>query len=102
LKEVLSRLKKMAEPARHRFQQAGEEGIPLRLRFFLFLAVLVLTIFLGFIAILLLAGTFTAGLSETERFFENELARISDEISEQYGQLSLQTVELAEKLSRDI
>jgi len=92
----------MAEPARHRFQQAGEEGIPLRLRFFLFLAVLVLTIFLGFIAILLLAGTFTAGLSETERFFENELARISDEISEQYGQLSLQTVELAEKLSRDI
>ena len=102
MKNTLFRLKNMAQPALHKLQQAGEEGMPLGQRLFLFLAVLVLTIFLSFIAILLLTGTFTAGLSETERFFDNELARTSNEIEEHYDQISLQTVNLAENLSRSI
>lgn len=102
MKNTLFRLKNMAQPALHKLQQAGEEGMPLGQRLFLFLAVLVLTIFLSFIAILLLTGTFTARLSETERFFDNELARTSNEIEEHYDQISLQTVNLAENLSRSI
>ncbi len=102
MKNILSRLKIIVKPAFHKLYQVGEVGIPLEQRLFLFLAVLVLTIFLGFIAILLLTGTFTAGLSETERFFNNELARISNEITKQYGQISSQTVDLAENLARSI
>lgn len=80
----------------------GAAGMPLGQRFYLFLTVLLLTIFLGVIAILQLTGTFTAGLAEKVRYFENELAHASNKIAEQYGQISLQTVELAEKLSGNI
>lgn len=102
MKNILSRLKKIGEPPLQTLHRAGVTGIPLGQRLFLFLAVLVLTIFLGFIAILLFTGTFTAGLSENERFLENELLRASNDITEQYGQISLQTVDLAKNLSGSI
>ena len=72
------------------------------LRLFLFLIVLVLTIFLGVIAILFITGTFTAGMSESERMFENELLHVSQDISKQYGELSIQAIEFSKELSRSI
>lgn len=82
--------------------QSSGGGMPLGRRFFLFLAVLLITIFLGVTAILLLAGTLTAGLSESERFLENELNEISSDIAQQFGQVSMQTVNLAKNLSVSI
>ena len=72
------------------------------IRLFLFLVVLLLTIFLGVVAILLLSGTFTAGLSETGKMVEQELIHASEGISRQYGQLSLEAIEFSKGLSRSI
>lgn len=79
--------------------QKSTTGAPTTFRLFLLLAVLVVTIILGAIAILIVTGTFTAGLSENERMVENELIHASQNISQEYGQLSLQTVEFSKALS---
>ena len=76
--------------------------MPMGIRLFLFLVVLVLTIFLGAVAILLLSGTFTAGLSETGKIVEQELSHALEGISRQYGQLSLEAIEFSKGLSRSI
>jgi hypothetical protein len=50
--------------------QKSTTGAPTTFRLFLLLAVLVVTIILGVIAILIVTGTFTAGLSENERIVD--------------------------------
>ncbi len=83
-------------------KKPGINGTPMILRLFLFLIVLVLTIFLGVIAILFITGTFTAGMSESQRMFENELLHASQDISKQYGEISIQAIEFSKELSRSI
>lgn len=82
--------------------QPGAAGTPLALRVFLFLAVLGLTIILGLFAILVLTGTLTAGLAESKKIIESELARAANDIGEEYGRISLQVLELAQILSLNI
>jgi len=82
--------------------KAGALGLSMRLRLFLFLVVLMVTMVLGVIVILLLTGTFTAGLNESKNLFTNELIHISEDVSKQYGQLSVQAVEFSKDLSRSI
>ena len=82
---------------KQRLQKTGASGIPLDFRLFLFLAVLVLTVVLGVIAILLITGTFTAGMSESEHLVKNELQHASQGISQQYGELSLQAIVYADR-----
>ena len=62
---------------------------------FLLLIVMLVTIILGVIAILLITGTFTAGLDEKETLFQNELLHTSEKISMQYGELSVQVIEFS-------
>lgn len=81
---------------------AGTLGIPMCLRLFLFLVVLVITMILGVIVILLLTGIFSAGLNETEKLVHKELNHIFEDVSEQYGQLSVQAVEFSKDLSTSI
>ena len=76
--------------------------LPMDFRLFLFLVVLVLTIILGVIAILFMTGVFTAGLSENEKMLENELLTVSQEISKQYGDLSIQAIDFSKQLSKSI
>lgn len=57
---------------------------------------------LGVIAILIITGIFTAGISESERLVENELNHTTAEISRQYGELSVQAIEFAKQLSQSI
>lgn len=73
--------------------------LPSALRLFLLLALLVLTIFFGVIAILIVTGTFTAGLSENKRMVEHELLHASQGISQDCGRLSVQAVEFSKALS---
>lgn len=77
-------------------------GIPMNIRLFLLLIVMLVTIILGVIAILLITGTFTAGLDEKETLFQNELLHTSEKISMQYGELSVQVIEFSGELSRNI
>lgn len=85
-----------------KFQQSIVTGIPMWQKLFLFLVVLVLTIILGVIAILMITGTFTAGLSESENIVNNELLHASERISQEYGLFSRQAIELSRNLSKSI
>lgn len=87
---------------KHRIQKSAEFGIPMSQRLFLFLIVLVLTIILGVIGILMMTGTLTAGLLESEKIVESELIHASEEITQQYGQLSTQAISFSRELSRSI
>jgi DNA-binding CsgD family transcriptional regulator len=74
----------------------------MRFRLLLFLMVLVFTMAAGIVIILLVTGTFSAGISESKQLLRSELKRTSDDISSQYGQLSVQAVEFSKNLSKRI
>lgn len=74
----------------------------MRFRLFIFLMVLVLTMVAGIIIILLVTGTFWTGISESKQLIESELKRGSNDISNQYGQLSVQVGKFSEELSQRI
>lgn len=87
---------------KQKIRKPGKNGISMDLRLFLFLLMLVLTIFIGVVAILFITGTFTAGLSESEYMFENELLHAEQGISKQYGDFSIQAIDFSRELSRSI
>lgn len=74
----------------------------LRLKLFLLLTLLIISILFSVIVILLITGTFTAGLRETEKDMATELNRFTNDIGEQFGQVSAHTVEFSKDLSKDI
>ncbi len=88
------------------FKKASTSGISMNLRLFLFLVVLVFTMILGIFMILLLTGTFTAGLDENKKLVQSELSHLSRNLSEQFGGLSVHTVDfsrgLAESLEKNL
>ncbi|MFA5524071.1 MAG: LuxR C-terminal-related transcriptional regulator [Tissierellales bacterium] len=87
---------------KQKIQRSAEFGIPMGQKLFLFLVVLVLTIILGVVGILMITGSLTAGLKESEQLVENELIHASEEITQQYGQLSTQAINFSKGLSRSI
>lgn len=84
------------------YSSSAEAGLPLGIRLFLLLMVLVITIMLGVIAILIVTGVFTVGISESETLVENELNHTAAEISRHYGELSVQAIEFSRQLSQSI
>lgn len=101
MKKIFSNKRKIRS-LKHKLQKSLEVGMPMSLRLFLFLVVIVLTIILGVVAILMVTGTLTAGLSETEKIVENELVHASDRISQEYGHLSIRAIEFSKELSISI
>lgn len=95
-------MNKLQERIISKFNKSEATGISLRLRLFLFLLVLVLTMLAGIIVILLVSGTFSAGLSESKKLIRNELLKTAQDISEEYGKLSVQTVEFSKELTLKI
>ncbi|WP_170834702.1 LuxR family transcriptional regulator [Natronincola peptidivorans] len=87
---------------KQRFIKTGSLRLSMGPRLFLFLIVLVVTMLLGIIAILLLTGTFTAKLNTHEELIQNKLSFTWRNISNQYGQLSVESVDLATELSKSI
>ena len=74
----------------------------MRYRLFGFLFVLVLTLLSFVFIILLLTGTFTAGLREAEGFYSNEFKRISSAVEKEYGHVSASAVSLSSSLSQSM
>lgn len=95
-------MKKLQECIMSKLNKTEAIGISLRLRLFLFLLVLVLTMLAGIIVILLVTGTFFAGLTESKQLIRNELLETSQDISEEYGKLSVQSVEFSKELTLKI
>ena len=95
-------LKKKIRERNLEMAQAGALGLSMRLRLFLFLMILVITMLLGVIVVLLLTGVFTAGLSTSEKLLANKLSHTWRNVSQQYGQLSVQAVELSKEVSKSM
>lgn len=74
----------------------------MRLKLFLLLVILVITMLLGVFAILVFTGTFTAGINESASFIKNELGHISKDISDTYGVMSAETVYFSKNVSSGI
>lgn len=74
-------------------------SLSMRLRLFLFLLMLVLTMAGGIIIILIVTGTFSAGITESKKLVRDELDHTSRDISTQYGQLSVEAVSFSKELS---
>lgn len=87
---------------RNVFLKKGEIGISMRIKLFLTLITLVITMFLGVLVVLMITGTFSTGVREAQGEIKNQLTHISQDIEAQYGQLSIQAVELSRGLSSSI
>jgi len=95
-------MNKLHEQLRSRLSKAGQTSITMRFRLFLFLLVLVFTMAAGIIVILLVTGTFSAGISECKNLIRNELSHTSQDISNQYGELSVLAVDFSKELTKSI
>lgn len=90
-----------ARRTKDRFRVCGT-AFTLRLKLFLLLAMLIISILFSVIVILVVTGTFTAGLRETEKDLTLELDRFSNDVLEQFGQVSAHTVQFSKDLSNEI
>ena len=80
----------------------GERGTTLYLRLFVFFAFFVVALVLAFLLILNIAGVFHIGIHKSQAWFENELEHLSQDISNDYGNLSVHGVNLSEKISKSM
>ena len=92
----------MFNPGKQDSSPGGTAGVSLGRRLFFFMTALAMTIFVGVIAILILTGVLSAGLSESEKMFASELLHTANEITRDYGLISLRTIDLATSLSASI
>jgi DNA-binding CsgD family transcriptional regulator len=95
-------MNKLREQFLFKINKSVSTSISMRFRLFLFLLILVLTMSAGIIVILLVTGTFSAGITESKQLVRNELQNSYQDISKQYGQLSVQVVEFSKELSQRI
>lgn len=84
------------------FKKASTSGISMNFRLFLFFVILVLTMILGIFVILLLTGTFRVGLDENRRLVQSELTHLSRKFTEQFGGLSVHTVDFSRGLAESM
>lgn len=85
-----------------KIKSAIATGVSLRHRLFLLLMVLVFVMVFVVFLILLFSGTFAMSLHESEKLVYQELTYIAQDISDQYGCLSVQAVELSQGLSESM
>ncbi|AEF83452.1 helix-turn-helix transcriptional regulator [Leadbettera azotonutricia] len=76
--------------------------IPFERRPFLFLLIPAASMLAGSLLILLFVGIFSFRSSDAKRLLKGELFYISQNVSKQFGDTSVQTVSLSESLSRSI
>jgi len=73
--------------------------ISLRCWLLAFLLLFLLTVMLGVLLILLATGSFSTGKREAKTLLENELTHISDEIRNDFGRLSQQSIQYAQAVA---
>ena len=78
------------------------KGAALYPRLFAFFAFFILALVLAFLLILNVSDVFHYGEHKSRVWFENEMEHLSHDISADYGVLSVQGVDLAGALSKDM
>lgn len=76
-----------------------EFELSIRIRIFLLLALFTISIFVGIVVILLLTGTLTSGVKDTEKNIDQQLTHLTQEMKLQYDQTSAYTIALSNELS---
>ena len=76
--------------------------ISIRIRFILFVSILVSILFLLVIIMLLLTGTLTAGQKEAGEYFAQSLRHTKADIELDFGKTSMQAVDMSEMVSSSI
>ena len=84
------------------FRKPVISGMTMSFRLVFFLVVLVLLMTMGVAAALLISGFQTSGVSYAREYMENEISRISRNISVNFGDTSNQLIRLSEALSKNI
>ena len=82
--------------------RGGQNGLPMRLRLFLFLILFLNTIMLGVLLILFSSGVFKTGLLEHRPVLGSELTHIAQDIYKSFGTVSVQATDLAKELSSEL
>lgn len=72
------------------------------IRIFILLTLVVITMVLGVIAVLIVSGSFSAGIRVTETLISNELIHTSSDIRNDFGRIALQVTEYSKMLSEGI
>lgn len=83
------------------FRSAADASVTMRIRLLAFLVALVVTMVLG-VVIVLIVGPLAVNKNETEAFVRKELSYITQKLTEQCGNTSVQLVLLSQSLSRSI
>lgn len=87
---------------RNKIFKIGRNGISLELRLVILFIVFLTTIMLCISLILVSTGVFNIGIKENTALLEKEMSHISRNIYDDFGDLSLSSVSLAEQLSKSI
>ena len=85
-----------------RIKRLGIEGRSLRRRLIVLSALFIVTFLIAVFAILLISGVFNIGNKETKVLFENELNHIAHDIYNDYGSISIKSVDLAKAINKSI
>ena len=80
-------------------KNAKNSGLSMRLRLFVFFLIFLFTVMIGILIILMVNGMFNTGTKEIKILMEHELTGISKHMYNDFGNISVQGVDLAKDLS---
>lgn len=96
------KLSGIVKPYMEAMRRGGSEGLPMRVRLFIFLILFLVAIMLGVLVILFSVGVFRAGETAHLSILEGELAHLAGDVYKTYGTISVHAVDLAKDLSTSI
>lgn len=76
--------------------------ISMRLKLFIFLVLLVISMIFGVFVIFTITGTLNTGVRQTQKDVEKGLSHLSQDITQQYGQYSAQAIDFSKGLSNSL
>lgn len=85
-----------------KIQLFGKNRFSLQRRSFIFFILFLSSVMSGLLIILFIAGAFSVGLKEYHVFLKNELGHIAEDVSRDFGALSVEGVSLAKRLAEQI
>lgn len=83
-------------------RSSGKNGLTLQRRSFAFFILFLVAVMSGLFLILFSTGAFTVGLKESQVFVKNELGHIAEDVSREFGVLSIEGVALSKHLTKKI
>lgn len=98
-------MKKLSMSLQELFKEIGslgKNGLSLQRRSFVFFILFLVAVMSGLFLILFSTGAFTVGLKECKVFLKNELGHIAEDVSREFGALSVEGVALSKRLTEQI